>query len=66
MFRKMEAALVRRLRRWYWHFEVERMALHHFYRNAPLPLDAALRLALCTLLTHLIHFFVTDEALFLD
>jgi len=66
MFRKLEAALVCRLRAWYWHFEVERLAIRHFYQHAPLPLDAALRLAWCTLVTFIIHFFTTDEALLLE
>ncbi|MFQ5577707.1 MAG: hypothetical protein ACE5G8_12060 [Anaerolineae bacterium] len=62
----IELALVSRLRAWYWHMEVERLALNHFYRCAAMPPEALLKRAFCALVARAIHFFVTPEALLLE
>jgi hypothetical protein len=58
-------ALVNRLRAWYWHFEVERLALARFYDDSPFPVEAKLKTLLCLVIVHMIRFFVEDEALLL-
>lgn len=61
---KIELALLNSLRAWYWHFEVERMALEHLYGDGPLPVEAKLKELFCLAFIRIIEFFVEDEALF--
>lgn len=61
-----EAYLVGRLRAWYWHCEVEKMALEHFYHPETMPVEEKLKANLWALVAHTIHFFAEDEALLLE
>lgn len=61
-----ETCLVGRLRAWYWHCEVEKMALEHFYNYEMMPVEAKLKANLWALIAHSIHFFAEDEALLLE
>jgi hypothetical protein len=60
---KLELALLNRLRAWYWHFEVERLALKHLYAAGTYPVEAKLKDLLCLTIIHIIQFFVEDDAL---
>lgn len=62
----LEAFLTSKLRAWYWHFEVERLAFEHFYNDQRMSGEAKLKANLCALLAQAIHFFVEDEALLLE
>jgi hypothetical protein len=60
---KIELALLNRLRAWYWHFEVERMALKHLYGDNPFPVEAKTKELLYLTVACIIQFFVEDDAL---
>jgi hypothetical protein len=60
---KIELALVSRLRAWYWHFEVERMALKHLYGDTIYPVEAIMKDLLFLTVVSIIQFFVEADAL---
>ncbi len=64
--RRIENALVTRLRAWYWHLEVERLALEHFYRNNPALIESKFKASLYGFMARMIHFFMEDKALLLE
>jgi len=66
LIHKIETTLVQKLRAWYWHFEVERLALEHFYSDAMMPLEIWLKARCCTLVVKTIRFFVWDDDLLLE
>ena len=64
--RKLEAFLINKLRKWYWHFELERMVFEATFQGKITPVDIAWRVMIAYIVTYTIRFFVDDEALLIE
>lgn len=64
--RKLEALIINKLRKWYWHFELERMVFEVTFQGKITPIDIAWRVMIAYIITYTIRFFVEDEALLIE